>query len=358
VVPRDLDGVVRLQADFGLRRGALELDVELELDGGRTFALVGPNGAGKTSLLRAVAGLTPIDRGSLRLDGRVLDGGPGGEFVDARERDVGLVFQEPRLFPHLTALDNAAFGPRSRGRTRSEARRIAGEWLERVGAAPLARRKPSELSGGEAQRVALARALASEPQVLLLDEPLASVDASAKLELRAVLRETLADFDGVRLVVAHDIADALALAERLVVLEGGRVAQIGSVTELVRRPASSYVADLVGLNCYRGHCREGQVELEGGSLVVAHASDGPVVVTVHPRAVAVYRERPQGSPRNVWSAPVQGLEPSLDRVRVQMGGGLPIVAELTHAAVEELRLGDGGEVWIAIKATEIGVAPA
>lgn len=347
-----------LRAHIELTRGSLRLDVRLEAAAGETLALVGPNGAGKTTALQALAGLLRLERGEIALDGEILDGGPGGPFVAPEGRGVGVVFQDPLLFPRLTVLDNVAYGLRARSVPRADARGRAARWLERVGLPQLAGERPARLSGGQAQRVALARALAAEPRLLLLDEPLAAVDASAKLALRAELRARLREFEGVRIVVAHEIGDALALAERLVVLEAGRAVQTGPVRELVSRPASRYVADLVGLNCFRGRCHGGVAELEGGQLVVAGELEGPVVLTVHPRAVSLFRQRPDGSPRNVWEAPIEALEPSLDRVRIQLGGRLPIVAEVTHAAVAELGLREGEPMWVAVKATEIGVAPA
>jgi len=344
-----------LRADFTLRRGDLVLRAAFEAEAGETLAIVGPNGAGKSTLLRAVAGLERADSGSLELDGSIVDPAP---FVRAEARSVGLVQQGAHLFPHLTAQANVAFPLRAAGLPRTEANERARAMLERVGAAPLAKRRAPTLSGGEAARVALARALAREPKVLLLDEPLAAVDAPARPALRALLTEVLEEFQGACLLVTHDLTDALALAQRLVVLEEGRIVQQGTARELVQRPATAFVADLVGLNAFRGPCRAGQVALGGTTLVVAHPRDEEVVVTVHPRAVSLFPSRPEGSPRNVWQAPVAGLEPAtLDRVRVQLAGPLPLVAEVTPAAVEALDLRPGAEVWVAIKATELVVEP-
>jgi molybdate transport system ATP-binding protein len=269
------------------------------------------------------------------------------------------VFQDHLLFPHLSAADNVAYGLRSRGMPRSAARERARVWLERMGIASHADARPGALSGGQAQRVALARALATSPRILLLDEPLGAVDASAKLDLRRELRAHLLAFPGVRVLVVHAISDAFALADRIAVMEEGRITQVGTIAEIVSRPSSRYVADLVGLNCFRGTCRGGVIELTNGAhLVTSYKEEGPVISTVHPRAVTLFRERPEGSPRNVWTAPVVGLEPALDCVRVQVGGELPLVAEVTRAAVGELRLSVGSDVWIAIKATEISVGQA
>lgn len=343
-----------LECRFALARGTLAMDMDLTVGPGETVAVVGPNGAGKTTLLHALAGLLPIDRGEIRFGEEVLDGGPEGAFVPPEERSVGLVFQDGLLFPHLTALDNVAYGPRSQGARRAEARAVARQWLERVGASALAGARPATLSGGQAQRVALARALAASPRMLLLDEPLSAVDASARIELRRDLSERLRDFDGVRLVVAHDAMDAFALADRVAVLEEGRVVQQGSVAEICSRPRSSYVADLVGLNLFRGVGRAGSVELPGGGrLVVASAPEGAVLAALHPRAVALFRRRPDGSPRNVWSAPVVAVESAVDRLRVRVGGALPLVAEVTPAAFADLELRVGDEVWVAVKATEV-----
>jgi molybdate transport system ATP-binding protein len=352
-----------LHAAFSVRRGTLALDVDLRVAPGETVALIGPNGAGKTSCLRAVAGLLPIERGRIAFDGEVLDGGPGGEFVPPERRGAGFVFQDHLLFPHLTARDNVAYGLRCRGVPRGDAARSADEWLGRVGLEGLGDARPLALSGGQCQRIALARALACSTRILLLDEPLAAVDASARLELRRELRAHLQAFAGVRLLVAHSAVDAFALADRIVVIEDGRVVQTGTAAAICGEPRSRYVADLVGLNFVRGRARGGAIELPGGgALVSASALDGPVIATVHPRAIALYRERPAGSPRNVWQAPIVAIESTVDCVRIQLGGAVPLVAEITAAALAELRAGGSGgggsAVWVALKATEVQVAPA
>ncbi|MGE3165786.1 MAG: sulfate/molybdate ABC transporter ATP-binding protein [Planctomycetota bacterium] len=346
-----------LRVDLRLDRGDLAIDARFAAAAGETVALLGPNGAGKTSCLLAIAGLLRIDSGQIQLCDRVLDAGPSGPFVPPADRHVGFVFQDHLLFPHSSVIENVAYGLRSRGHPRRSSLATARSWLDRVGIAPRQHSSlPAELSGGQAQRVALARALAASPQLLLLDEPLAAVDASARLTLRRELREHLASFAGPRVAVVHDLTDALALADRIVVLEQGSVVQSGTIQELLRLPRTRYVADLVGLNCFTGVCRDSVVRLAEVQFTVASRLEGDVVVTVHPRAVSLFRERPVGSPRNVWRAPITALEPTLERVRVQLGGPLPIVAEVTTATVTELDLQQGGEVWIAVKATEASVA--
>jgi len=347
---------MRLDAQFQLSRGALELDIGLAVESAETVALVGPNGAGKTTCLQALAGVLPIDRGRITLGEEVLDCAEPYVFCPPESRHAGVVFQDQLLFPHLSALDNVAFGLRARGKSRSAARARGHYWLERVGLAHVEHARPSELSGGQAQRVALARAMATEPRMLLLDEPLSAVDASARIELRRELRAHLDAFDGVRVVVAHDALDAFALADRIAVLEGGRIVQSGSAAEICAHPRSGYVADLVGLNLLRGTAHDSKLEVpSGGRLVVASPLEGKVFASIHPRAVALFRERPDGSPRNVWQARVESIETAVDRLRVRMGGELPLVAEVTPAAAADLGLCQGGTIWVAVKATEIAV---
>jgi molybdate transport system ATP-binding protein len=349
---------VTLRADVELTRGALDLAVELDARAGETVAVLGPNGAGKTTLLHALAGLVPVERGRIVIDDVVVDEPLQRTYVPPERRSIGVVFQDYLLFPHLNARDNVAFGLRANGMGRADARRRADEWLARLGLAGRGADKPSKLSGGQAQRVALARALAPEPKLLLLDEPLAALDVGVRVELRRELRTALSDFRGARVLVTHELLDAVALAERIVVLENGRVAQEGPIDEVSARPRSRYVADLVGINLLRGRARGRQVTLDSGGVVVA-ADDaaGDVYVTVHPHAVALHRRHPEGSPRNVWQGTVAGTDLLGDRVRVHLRGAVPLVAEVTPAAVAELDLHDGVEVWASVKATELEVYP-
>jgi molybdate transport system ATP-binding protein len=342
----------RLSAEVAVGLGALDLDVALDAGPDEVVAVVGPNGAGKTTLLRALAGLVRLDRGRITLGDQRLD------HLPPEQRPVAVVFQDAVLFPHLSALDNVAYGLRARGARRSEARRLAAEWLDRVGLDNTARR-PTALSAGQAQRVALARALATEPALLLLDEPLSAVDVSAKAQLRRVLREQLATTEAVRIVVTHDAVDAMALADRLVVIEDGRVTQDGTPADVTTRPRSPWVAQLAGLNLFRGRVDAGRFHLPGGTaLTVATDVRGPALALVHPRAVTLHRAQPHGSARNAWAGEAAGLHLEGDRVRVLVDGPPAIVAEVTPAAAAELRLAEGGPVWVSLKATEIDVYPA
>lgn len=348
-----------LAADVVVRRDGFTLDVQLHVDDGEAVAVLGPNGAGKSTLLLALAGLVPLDGGHVQLGGTVLEDPAWGMRAPTTERSVGVVFQDGRLFPHLTAAENVAFGLRAHGVRRNEAHRRARAWLERVGASEVADRRPPQLSGGQAQRVALARALVTAPRLLLLDEPLAAVDAGARAALRREIGRELRDVEGVRLLVSHDPVDAMALADRLVILEDGRVVHDGTPADVRRRPRSRFAADLVGVNLLRGRASGGVVELASGATVVAaEAPDGDVLSVIHPHAVALHRQPPEGTPRNVWRCRVDAVDPLGDRARVQLSGPVSLVAEVTPAAVDELRLTEGGDVWAAVKATEVEVYEA
>ncbi|MEU2992828.1 ABC transporter ATP-binding protein [Streptomyces griseoincarnatus] len=343
-----------LDAHLVVGRGSFRLDITLTAAPGDVVALLGPNGAGKTTALRALAGLAPLTDGRLRLDGRDLARTP------PESRPVGVVFQDYLLFPHLTALDNVAFGPRCRGAGRSEARTRAAAWLERMGLAAHMGVKPRRLSGGQAQRVALARALATDPRLLLLDEPLAALDARTRLEVRAQLRRHLADFEAVAVLVTHDPLDAMVLADRLVVVEHGRVVQEGAPADIARHPRTEYIAQLVGLNLYRGRADGHTVRLDAGPEVSTTENlSGPAFVAFPPGAVTLYRDRPTGSSaRNLWRCEVAGLESHGDQIRVELTGELPLAADLTAVAVAELGLHTGAPVWAAVKATQTHAYPA
>jgi molybdate transport system ATP-binding protein len=347
---------VTLHARVRTQLGTLGLDCDLSVDAGVTVAVLGPNGAGKTTLLRVIAGLVPVDEGRVECDGAVFEDTATGTWLTPEARRVGFVFQDHGLFPHISVLDNVAFGLRARGVDRKTANAKAHEWLERVELATYATSRPSVLSGGQSQRAALARVLVTEPQALLLDEPLAAVDASGRLELRRALREHLSSFAGVRLIVTHDPLEAASLAERVVVLEDGRVTQEGTFGEVSARPRSAWIARMAGLNLLRGAVSDGTILLDDGSrLTVATDIRGPALATIHPRAVALYRQAPEGSPRNVLRCKVAGVDPEGDRWRIRLDGPFPMVAEVTPAAAADLRLADGGEVFAVVKATEIDV---
>jgi molybdate transport system ATP-binding protein len=348
-----------LEARVETARGGFALEAELSAPCGTT-ALLGPNGAGKSTLVAALAGLVPLARGRVSACGRVWENAAAGIRLPPRDRRLGVAFQEARLFPSRTALDNVAYGPRSHGESRAEARRLAGAWLERLSAGHLADRKPAALSGGEAQRVALARALAADPEVLLLDEPLAAQDVAARSTIRRALAEALAAFEGVALVVTHDPVEALTLAGRVAVLEAGRIVQEGDAETLRRRPATAWVAALAGVNLLRGrlavHGGETFLECEGLRVSVLSGGLAPgaaVAAVVPPRAITLSLDPPRTSARNVISGRVVSVDTSGDRARVTLDTRPPITAEITRDSLSDLGIAAGVPLHAAIKVTEI-----
>jgi molybdate transport system ATP-binding protein len=349
---------VSLLADVRVRQGSFALDVALTAAEGELVAVIGPNGAGKSTLLWTLAGLRPVDEGRIVLNGEVLDDSAAGVYVPPEKRAVGVVFQDNLLFPHLTALDNVAFGLRQHGRDRRTARAEARRWLGLVGLADLADRKPRQLSGGQAQRVALVRALATAPRLLLLDEPLSALDVRTRVEVRRDLRRMLDSFPGVRLIVTHDPTEALTLADRLIIIENGRVTQSATPAEVTARPRSPYIAQFVGVNLLRGWADGSRVVLDGGiDLAVPNAGTGEAFAVIHPRAVSLHTRAPHGSPRNVWQARVHSMDIERDVVRVALVGKPALVAEVTATAVKQLELVPDRAVWASVKATEITVYP-
>jgi molybdate transport system ATP-binding protein len=347
---------VTLAAQVRVQRGMLHVELRVDVADGEVLAVLGPNGAGKSTLLRVLAGLLPPDGGRVEVDGEPWDDVAAGLRLAPHRRRLGMVFQDHLLFPHLTVTDNVAFGLRSRGLGRREARAVAADWLARVELAGLGGRRPGQLSGGQAQRVALARALAGEPALLLLDEPLSALDARTRLTVRAELRRHLAAFGGSTVLVTHDPVDAMALADRVVVVEEGRVVQAGTPAEVSRRPRTDYVARLVGLSLLPGTGAGGVVRLDGGGEVaVAEEVSGPVFAAVRPESVALYLARPEGSPRNVWPLRLAGAVPHGITVRCELEGAVPLVADVTATAFAEMGLVPGAEVWASVKASEVAV---
>ncbi len=324
------------------------LDVALDVAAGSTLALLGPNGSGKTSVLSILAGILQPDDGEALFDGRDL------LRVPVHRRRVSLMTQDPSLFGHLSVLDNVAFGPRSQGLGRAQSRRAAAAWLDQVDGAALARRRPSQLSGGQAQRVALARALAAEPELVLLDEPLSALDVAAAARMRHTLRRSLAGRTAV--LVTHDMLDAVLLADSVVVLAQGRVVEAGPAPAVMARPASAFAAGLFGWNMLRGTALGPDALITPDGRRVLGIPQGPLVAgdpavaVFRPSAVSVHLQHPTGSPRNTYQARVAGLEPQAHLVRVRAGD---VSADITAASVAQLQLGPGVPIHVAVKAAEV-----
>ena len=397
----ETDAAPLLTAQLTLTRGAFTVHVALSVQPGEVLALLGPNGSGKSTVLELLAGLLAPDRGTVQLGGAMLtraagaEAGGGRVLVAPERRGIGLLGQEALLFPHLSARANVEFALRvgaasaghgrvpARPRSRAEVRAEADGWLARVGLAGRGDALPAELSGGQQQRVALARALAARPRVLLLDEPLAALDAETAPDMRQLIREQLAATGISAILVTHDVVDAVVLADRVVVLQGGVVVDSGSTAAVLEAPRNPFVAALAGVNLVVGTVVEGAVAAPDGRLfrprpadaatltapplpslgtrharVEAAAPDAPAAAAAaavfRPAAVVVQTEKPQhASPRNVWPASVTGIEPGSGGVRVRTSGNPEIIAELTAASVAELGLQVGTAVRLSVKATEV-----
>ncbi|BBZ69634.1 sulfate/molybdate ABC transporter ATP-binding protein [Mycobacterium paraseoulense] len=351
------------------------LDVEFSVSAGEVLAILGPNGAGKSTALHVIAGLIRPDRGVVRVGNRVLTDTATGVNVATHDRRVGLLLQDPLLFPHMSVAANVAFGPRSRRGwlrpTRAAETATALRWLREVDAERLADRKARQLSGGQAQRVAIARALAAEPEVLLLDEPLTGLDVAAAAGIRAVLRGVVGRTGCAIVLITHDLLDVFALADRVLVLEAGKIAETGPVSDVLTAPRSHFGARIAGINLVNGtvardaslHARSGArwhaIVPEGGEELAAGQN---AIAVFPPTAVAVYREQPHGSPRNTVEVTVAELDirgsAVLVRGEQQPDGAPGLAAEITVDAASELRLAPGERVWFSVKAHEVALYPA
>jgi molybdate transport system ATP-binding protein len=343
------------------------VDIEFAVAAGEVVALLGPNGAGKSTALHLIAGLVRPDAGLVRLGHSVLTDTAANVFVPAHARRVGLLLQDPLLFPHLSVEANVAFAPRSRGRPRRAAHWVAAQWLRRVDAVELGGRSPRQLSGGQAQRVAIARALAAEPEVLLLDEPLAGLDVAAAAAIRKLLRDVLAGDGRCALMVTHDLLDVLTLADRVLVIESGRVVESGPAATVLAAPRSRFAARIAGVNLVNGMLEDRGVLRAGDGMRwhgVPDADDAPepgraAVALFAPAAVAVYRDEPHGSPRNTAAVTVAEVDSRGAGVRIraeeQPDGAPGLAADVTVDAAAELRLAPGERVYLTVKAQEVAL---
>ena len=336
---------------FSVDLHVIDRDVRLQLQvaPGETVAVLGPNGAGKSTLLNAIAGLIRPDSGRCELGGSILFDLPERGTATWRpphQRGVALLAQEALLFPHLTVLENVAFGPRSAGIPASQARETAAGWLREVDAEALAHRKPAELSGGQAQRVAVARALAAHPGLLLLDEPMAALDVSVAPVLRRMLRRVLTDRSAV--IVTHDVLDAYTLADRVVLVEGGRIVDEGTPAEVFDRPRSAFAAGLAGLNLITGIRRGDTLVVDEPAAALALADwstiveGAPTSLAIRPAAVTVSLEKPVEADRLAVQAEMIDLEPRGDFVRVRSA---LLSADVSPQEAAHLDASVGSAVW-------------
>lgn len=342
--------------DFHATLASRGFDVSLSLKQGETLAVLGPNGAGKSTLLSVIAGLLKPDVGSASLHGRSLFdlSNTSQHWVPPHARGTALLAQDPLLFPHLSALENVAFGPRAKGASRDDSRATARHWLAATDTESLADRRPGELSGGQGQRVALARALAAGPDLLLLDEPMAALDIHVAPMMRRLLKNVLADRNAI--IITHDALDALMLADTVVVIEDGHITDSGAVRQVLATPRSGFAAGLAGLNLLTGTAHPGGVKTTqgfvAGSMADAPAPGEPAAAAFAPSAVSVYLDPPHGSPRNLLWATISDLEPHGDSIRVRAG---ELSADITPAALADLGLEPGMRAAFVIKATAVAI---
>jgi molybdate transport system ATP-binding protein len=362
-------GAVPVAGELTLRATVEDrgIDLTFQVRPGEVVAVLGANGAGKSTLLSLISGLTRPDAGVITLDGAVLVDTARGAWVPPHRRGVVLLAQQALLFPHLTAEANVGFGPRSRGATRRHAKAEAQRWLAAVDATEFAGRKPAQLSGGQAQRIAIARALASEPALLLLDEPMAALDVAVAPALRQLLRTVLRDARRTAVLVTHDLIDALSLADRVVVLDAGRVVEDGPARTVLSEPRSAFAARIAGIDLIAGTATANGLDAPDGTRV--HGILDPMcvpgqdaVAVFRPAAVAVHLTEPTGSPRNHLPVIVTELEPRGELIRVHAAGtaagATALVADITAASAADLELVPGKRVHYAIKATEVTIYPA
>lgn len=338
------------------------IELRAEFPAGRVTAVVGPNGAGKSTLLQVVAGQVRVDDGEVSLAGEVVSS--AARHVPTHRRNVAMLAQRALLFPHLNVLDNVAFGLRTRGTSKSAARRTAEAELGAVDCLELAGRMPHELSGGQAQRVAIARSLAVDPKVILLDEPMASLDVGVASNLRSLLAERLRGRTA--LLVTHDALDLWTLADDIALIESGRVVAHGEVDEVMGRPPTAFLAGLGGLNRLLGVADSfdemtlagDDIQVIGSAEVAVPAEPGASAMALfEPGAVGLHRLLPEGSPRNVWPVIVDALEPrgALVRIRLRLGADHRLAADVTPRTVAALRLTSGEQLWASVKAAQVRI---
>lgn len=362
---------------FSAQLAERNFDVSLRVETGERIAVLGPNGSGKSTLLGILAGTVRPDSGRAELDGTVLFDLPARAqtpsprrrptWTKPHTRGVSLLSQDALLFPHMDVAANVAFGPISKGTSRGEAAEQAKYWLDQVGVGELGARKPQRLSGGQAQRVAIARALATDPKMLLLDEPMAALDVAVAPQLRRLFRTVLGG--QTTLIVTHDLLDAALLSNRTVVLERGRIVEEGQTDQVLQHPKTKFTAGLAGLNLVRGTYRDGAVVSPSGFRVEGTVRDDSgagwsggheAAAMFAPSAVSVFADVTAGSPRNNAWVTVEDLEPKGDliAVRAVTKQGQTLVADVTLASVAAMDLYPGKRVVFSVKAASVTIYPA
>ena len=346
-------------------------NARLEVRPGQFLTLIGPNGCGKSTLCLIIAGLLRT-QGYLKIADKTLDE-PGwhGTFVSPGKRSVALLAQNPGIFTHMSVLDNVAFGPRCQGQGIRRSRQRAWHELCAVGASHLAYRQGGELSGGQAARVALARALATSPQVLVLDEPMAALDVPSRSQLRALLRERAKARAITVVMVSHDLVDIASLSDAVAVMDAGKLITQGPTTEILSTPSTEFVASLTGASLLNGTLAgdEATPQLKLGKGLSLRLSQWPqanadepawqmgakAVALINSDAIALYPQQPKGSPRNVIPVSVSSLDGdgAVVSLSLRLADGQRLRTRLTAAAIAELGIQAGTSLFAVIKATAI-----
>jgi len=337
------------------------LEIAFDARPGETLVIIGPSGCGKTTSLNIIAGIVEPDEGRVALGDRVFFDSSVGTNVPTEKRSIGYVFQDFALFPHMTVADNVSYGLRARRRPKHEIAPKVDQVLGLLGISHLATRRPGGLSGGERQRVALARAVACDAEILLLDEPLGSLDAQTRNHVRGELQRMLRLVGRIAILVTHDYVDALTFGDRICVLERGKVLQMGARDQLLYHPKSRFVAELTGVNFFEGaisaSSADGLAEVWVGDNRLYASCDerdmGGILLAFFPSDVTISREPPATSARNVFRSQVREVIHMGDKVRLSLNGSLPMCAEISAQALRDLALKAGDEVYASLKATAI-----
>jgi molybdate transport system ATP-binding protein len=351
--------MLSVQLKKKLREFPLELGFEVKP--AETLVIIGPSGCGKTTTLNLIAGLLEPDEGRIALGQQVLWDSASGTNVPAEKRNVGYVFQDFALFPHMTLAENVAYGLRARRRPKAEVLSRVNEVLALLGIEHLRQRRPGALSGGERQRAALARAVACDAEILLLDEPLGSLDAQTRNRVRGELQRMLRVVGRIVIMVTHDYIDALTFGDHICVVDQGRVLQTGERDQLLRHPKSRFVAELTGVNFFEGTISsasgDGSTQIWVGNTCLYAVCDreelGDVMVAFFPSDVALSREPPSTSARNVFRSQIREIIHMGDKVRLALNGALPMCAEITADSLEKLGTVEGDTVYASLKATAV-----
>lgn len=338
-----------------------KLDIAFEVSPAETLVIIGPSGCGKTTTLNAIAGLVAPDEGRIALNGTTYWDSNQNIDICAEQRHVGYVFQDFALFPHMTAAENVAYGLRARRTPRREITERVQEALQLAGITHLAQSRPGSLSGGERQRVALARAIACNARILLLDEPMGSLDAQTRSSVRGELQRLLRSLGRVAIMVTHDYVDALTFGDKICVMDRGKVLQMGEREEMLQRPRSRFVAELTGVNFFAGEIRSGPTnglaEVWVGETRISAAADhqvaGDTLLTFFPSDVTLTAEAPADQDRNVFRTQVRDIVHMGDKVRVSLDGSLAMSAEIPATTLERLELSAGQTVFASVPPTAV-----